>query len=324
MLRHCLYCGRELARDEGLEHLKHSVRVSFDPRRERVWSVCDRCHGWSLWPHDAGEDVLPRLERAAARRAHLLYQTDNVALLDADGRELIHIGRTQLPEEAWWRYGRQLRRRRAAYRSRLSLLGAATYAAVSYAGANLGLSRITGDFYPSEDLHADIMRWRWFGREAWSGRAPCPQCHSVLIRLFFYRTRFLLLLPSSERGLAIALPCSRCDPWTVDKVHRLDGEAAEQVLRRVLAYHNVQGASQDELADAIRLIEQAGSAENLVSGLAAERRSLYGLGRIRRLALEISVNANVERRRLAGEAAELEAGWREADDIAGIIEEELA
>jgi hypothetical protein len=324
MLRHCLYCGRELARDEGFEHLKHGVRVSFDPSRERVWSVCDRCHGWSLWPHDAGGEVLPRLERAVVDRAHLLYQTENVALLDANGRELIHIGRTQLPEEAWWRYGRQLRRRRAAYRSRLSLLGAATYAAVSYVGSNFGLSRITGDLYPSDDLHADIMRWRWFGREAWAGRAPCPQCHSVLIRLFFYRTRFLLLLPSTERGLSIALPCSRCDPWTMDKVHRLDGAAAEHVLRRVLAYHNVQGASQDELADAIGLIEDAGSAENLVSGLAAERRSLYGLGRIRRLALEISVNANVERRTLAREAAELEAGWRQAADIAGIIEEELA
>jgi hypothetical protein len=323
MLRHCLYCGRKLGHEEGLEHLKQRVRVSFDPARERVWSVCDRCHGWSLWPHDAGCEALPRLERAVVDRAHLLYQTENVALLDANGRELIRIGRTQLPEDAWWRYGRQLRRRRAAYRSRLSLLGAATYAAVSYAGSNLGLSRITGDFYQSDELYADIMRWRWFGRTAWAGRAPCPQCHSVLIRLFFFRTKFLILLPSAERGPSIALPCSRCDPWTVDKVHRLDGAAAEQVLRRVLAYHNVQGASQDELADAIRLIEEAGSAENLVSGLAAERRSLFGLGRIRRLALEISVNANVERRRLASEAAGLEAGWRQADEIAAIIEEEL-
>jgi hypothetical protein len=42
------------------------------------------------------------------------------------------------------------------------------------------------------------------------------------------------------------------------------------------------------------------------------------------LALEISVNTNAERRRLADEAAALEAGWREADDIVGIIEEELA
>ncbi|UCC72950.1 MAG: hypothetical protein JSV86_21820 [Gemmatimonadota bacterium] len=324
MLRHCLYCGRKLAHDEGLEHLRRGVRVSFDPARERVWSVCDRCHGWSLWPDDTSHEALPRLERDATDRAHLLYQTDNVALLEATGRELIRIGRTELPEEAWWRYGRQLRRRRAAYHSRLSMLGAATYAAVSYIGSNLGLSGITGDFYPPDDLYADIIRWRWFGRTAWAGRAPCPQCHSVLIRLFFYRTRFLILLPSAERGPSIALPCSRCDPWTVDKVHRLDGAAAEQVLRRVLAYHNVQGASQDELADAIRLIETAGSAENLVSGLAAERRSLFGLGRIRRLALEISVNANVERRRLAGEVAELEAGWRQADDIAQIIEEELA
>ncbi|NIR44277.1 MAG: hypothetical protein GWN99_09135 [Gemmatimonadetes bacterium] len=305
-----------------MESLRPGVRIAFDPERRRVWTVCDRCHGWSLWPHDERTSALERLERTA-HRARLLYQTANVALLEANGRELVRVGRPELPEEAWWRYGRELRRRQTSYRSRLSAVGAAAYAAISYLGANVGLQGITGDFHLEEDLYAGVLRWRRFGRTAWSGRAPCPNCRSVLLKLFYFRTRYLVLMPGSDGGLAIGLPCSRCDPWTEEKVHRLEGPAAERVLRRVLAYQNVKGASEHDLADAVGTIEKAGSARRLVSDLATDRTPLYELDRSRALALEISVNDSVERRQLAIEGAVLEEGWRRAEEVAAIIDEEL-
>jgi hypothetical protein len=320
MIEHCTFCGCPFWHD-GQESLQAGLRIAFDPGRGRIWTVCDRCHGWSLWPLEDRRHGLYRLERAASR-ARLLYRTDNVALLDANGLDLIRVGRTDLPEEAWWRYSRELRRRRARYESRLSKVGAATYAAVSYIGGNLGLTGITGDL-GQDDLYADVLRWRTFGRTAWSGRAPCPWCQSVLIRLLFFKSMSLVFLPGREHQLAVGMPCSRCDPWTIEKVHRFDGPAAESVLRRVLAYRNIEGATDKDLADAVHTIEAAGSAMHLVREMAAEPAPLYELGRTRCLALEISVNEAVERRQLALEGAAIEAAWRRAEELGAIIDEEL-
>jgi hypothetical protein len=322
MLRHCLYCSRSLSREGVLESLRAGVRLAFDSGQRRVWTICDRCHGWSLWPLEERAAALKHLERAADR-ATLLYQTENVALLEANGRELVQVGRPQLPEEAWWRYGRELRGRQISYKSRISLAGAAAYAAVSYVGANLGIQRITGDFHLEEDLYAGVMRWRRFGRTAWSGRAPCPSCRSVLLKLFYFRTKYLVLIKGDDGQLAIGLPCSRCDPWEDDKLHRLEGPAAERVLRRVLSYQNIKGASEEDLTDAVHNIEKVGSAARLVHRLTDDCTPLYELDKTDTLALEISVNENAERRQLAVEGAALEAEWRRAEELASIIDEEI-
>jgi hypothetical protein len=323
MLGYCLFCGQAFSPDDGADSLRAGVRIAFDPERGRIWAVCDRCHGWNLWPLEDRLPALYHLERSASR-ARLLYRTENIALLEAPGLELIRVGKTELPEEAWWRYGRELRRRRDRYQSRLSKVGAATYAAVSYVGVNLGFEGITGEFSLEDDVYADVMRWRTFGRTVWSGRAPCPQCQSVLIKLFFFRARFLRVIPGDDEQLTIGFPCARCDPWTVDKVHRLEGRAAEYVLRRVLAYQNIGGASKGELANAVEAVEEAGSAQQLVQSLAAGQVPLYGLDRTQSLALEISVNENVERRQLALEGAAIDAAWHGAERLAAIIDQELS
>ncbi len=305
-----------------LESLRGGVRLAFDSEQHRVWSVCDRCHGWSLWPREDRSAALSRLQQTA-RRGRLMFQTENVALLEANGRELIKVGRVALPEEAWWRYGRQLRRRQSSYKSRASLVGAGAYATLSYVGARIGLQDITGDFHLEEDLYAGVLRWRRFGRTAWSGRAPCPSCRSVLLKLFYFRTKYLVLLSGPDDQLAIGLPCTRCDPWDTDKLHRLEGPAAERVLRRVLAYQNIKGATEEQLTDAIHSIETAGSAHRLVRGLTAACMPLHELDRSSTLALEISVNETAERRQLEWEGAAIDAQWRRAEALASIIDREL-
>jgi hypothetical protein len=129
----------------------------------------------------------------AGDRARLLYQTDNIALFATPGLDLIRVGRAERAEEAWWRYGRALRRRHDRYTSSLTRIGAATYGAVSYVGSSLGFAGITGQFQYEEDTYADIVRWRSFGRTAWIGRAPCPHCRSVLLKLFFIKAGSLHL-----------------------------------------------------------------------------------------------------------------------------------
>lgn len=323
MFNQCLFCADILAGIGSDRERPAEGRVAFDPGRARVWTLCSRCHGWNLWPIEDRLEALEALERVAFDRARLLFQTEHIALLQAGDLELVRVGRAERREEAWWRYGRRLRERRDRYANPLSRVGAVAYLAVSNLGHGLGLERITGDFRTSPDRYADVLRWRRFGRTAWKGRAPCPRCCSVLIRLFFFKADALLLLPSDGNDPTIAMPCSRCDPWTVEKVHRFDTRTGQHVLRRVLAYQNIKGATERDLSRAVREIDEAGSTGAFLSRLAEEPTPLHDLPRSRRLALEISVNESAERRQLAREAATVEAGWRRAEELAAIIDEEL-
>ncbi len=322
MLRHCLYCGRRVVEFEPPGRWRVDGRLAFDPDRGRVWTVCRRCHGWSLWGRDDRLDALDQLERLAFH-ARLLYQTENVSLLERDGQELIRVGKARRREKAWWRYGRELRRRRTRYRSALSKVGALTYGAVSYLGSRLGLSGITGDIDWEVEPLADILRWRQFGLTAWSGRAACPYCHSVLLKLRYYATPSLYLLRGRDDRLAIGLPCARCDIWTIDRVHRLEGDTAQLVIRRVLAHQNIAGAGEDEVRAAAGMIEEAGSPRDVLNTLVTREKSLADLHPVEAVALEICVNESAERRQLAAEVAALESRWREADELATIIDREL-
>lgn len=321
MYRSCLYCDRPLT---GVgDGLRAGVRLAFDPERARVWTICDRCHGWNLWWPEDRVEALYELERISQRRARVLFETDHIALLETDERQMVRVGPAPRREEAWWRYGRRLRRRRRRFQSPLTRVGVATYSAVSSLGSSMGFSSLTGSFGDADDRQTEVLRWRRFGRTAWSGRATCPNCSSVLIRLFFLKSPDLILMPSDGGVASIGLPCIRCDSWSGDRTHRFDATAAEPVLRRVLAWYNIEGATTGELGRAVSLIEGAGSAESFIEGLATERRPLHSLERIRSVALEIAVNERAERARLAHAAAELDAGWRRAEELAGIIDEEL-
>lgn len=318
---HCLYCDRRLGGPADAARRPDGATLAFDPARERVWTVCERCRGWNLWWGDARRPALERLERSACDRGRVLYETSHIALLDIDGRRLVRVGRAPRREEAWWRYGRRLRRRHDWLHSPVTAVSAATYAAVSSLGRAVGLERLTGDFRGTEAPRLEIARWRRFGATAWQGRAPCPRCSSVLIRLFFFKSPDLILLPDRDGEVAVGLPCMRCDPWTVEKTYRFDPAAARTVLRRALAWHNLGGASRREVGRAVRLVTDAGGADGFTDRLAERRISLQSLGRAERLALEMAVNERAERRRLAGEAAALEAAWRHAEELASIVDE---
>ena len=319
----CLYCDHALGSPGARDGVRPGVRVAFDPERGRLWSVCDRCYGWNLWWQDARSDAIEALERTGRKRARVLYQTEHISLMEVGRRQLVRVGPAPRREETWWRYGRHLRRLRDRFRSPVTRLATATYSAVSSVGTSVGLSSVTGDFRRAIDRRVEILRWRRFGGTAWSGRAPCPNCGSVLIRLPFMTCTDLILMPGPGGAAAVGMPCSRCDHWTGEETHRFNVPTSEPLLRRVLAWHNIEGATNRELSGAADLIERAGSARALIRRFADERLPLYAMDRTDRLALEIAVNDRAERARLACVAASLEAGWRRAEELAAIIEEEL-
>ena len=323
MRSRCLYCGHTLGGATTLHSAARGVRIAFDPERERVWTICERCHGWNMWATAERPAVIETLERLAYDRARLLFQTDHVALLQAGDRELVRVGRPPRIEAAWWRYGATLRQRRDRFSSPATRVATATYSAVSSVGMMVGLSSVTGDFTRAANRTVEVLRWRRFGGTAWEGRAPCPSCGSVLIRLFFMKCGDLSLSRDEDGRTVIGMPCVRCDPWSGEETHQFAPGLVEPLLRRVLAWHNVNGATSGELKRAVRLVESAGPAEEYIERLAERGLPLYAMSRVERLALEMAVNDRAERSRLAARAARLEAEWRRADELATIIEEEL-
>jgi hypothetical protein len=123
--------------------------------------------------------------------------------------------------------------------------------------------------------------------------------------------------------LSVGVPCQRCDPWTPDKVYELHGDAAENVLRRLLAYQNIGGASERRIADAAGQIERAGSVGAFTEVVTGRRTSLWKLGPVGAIGLEIALNESVERRMLEMELRSIEFLWRREEELARIIDEEL-
>ncbi|MHC4925668.1 MAG: hypothetical protein ACYTG4_16595, partial [Planctomycetota bacterium] len=123
-----------------LAHMTRGRRIAYDPVEGRLWAVCDGCNRWNLRPVEEREAALYELERMARDHAKLVSHTANVSLLQAGPLELVRVGDAGMVEQSWWRYGRELRKRRASYKRVRSKVTAATFGAVAYVGDLLGLT----------------------------------------------------------------------------------------------------------------------------------------------------------------------------------------
>ncbi len=246
----------------------------------------------------------------------------NVRLVRLDGRTAVRIGDAELPERASWRYGATLRRRRKRFASPITQMGAALYGAANYLGECIGLADHSVRVKLDQDGRTDLVRWKQFGWAAWRGRRACPNCGSVL-RALLYINSWGLRPIATEEGVAVGVPCPRCDFWTPDKVYRLDGEEAETTLRRVLAYQHVRGAAEPLIHGAAEQIQRAGSVADYCRTVGLDGGSLWKMEPVRRVALEIAVNELLEHRRWSMGVKALVAKWRTEEELAHIQDTEL-
>ena len=319
----CLFCHKAFPENGRFPHFPRSRRIAYDPERGRLWAVCDACWRWNLPPIEDREGALYELERAARDSARTVARTANISLLQAGDVLLIRVGRAGLAEQSWWRYGRELRRRKAAVDSTGSRVATYTFGALAWVGDLVGLGDedVTIDWDDNPLL--DILRWRRFGWAAWHGRETCPHCRSTLRALRYDLTWWVFPLQGEDGHLEVGVPCPRCDPWTPENVYHLRGPHAENVLRRCLAYQNISGASERLIRDASRAIEEAGSAGEFALSATARRECLWKMRGPRALALEIALNESVEHRMLDLELRALDFLWRQEEELARIIDEEL-
>jgi len=237
----------------------------------------------------------------------------------------VRVGRANLSEEAWWRYGRELTgRKRSA--DRLGIAGVVAAGAVVAGGWATGGITMLGAWFlmgHAPDSLKDGARWFRFGGAAWRGARECGNC-GFTFRSLAYRDRGALgIFPGSEAGdIELVQRCPNCGQYR-DAGLRLQGQEAERTLRRVLAYHHFAGASERRVVSAARLIQEAGSPQDLTRIVVKDGRRLGDLQRTGAIALEIAANESVEQHLLELELAELEAHWRREEELAEIVDGEL-
>jgi hypothetical protein len=319
MLSRCIYCHLPLTENQTLENFRIGRRIAFDPDRGRLWAICGSCRRWNLAPIEERWEALEELEKLTRDRGRLLSQTDHIALFRLDEMDIVRVGRAKLMEEAWWRYGQELQRRR----SRSRLMTAAEIAL--YMGAmsltSVGIFWFGGGGQPIHNL----VRWRKFGSTAWRGEKFCRRCGRTIREVSFKQAAHLIVQPSTDETVSLDLRCKRCGFRNVDGGVSFGGADAERMLRRVLAYHNFSGAPEQRVKDAVRMIDYAGSAHQLIRSL-GERSFKVMDGKKQKesvIALEIAINDEAERELLELELAELEARWREEEELAAIVDGEL-
>ncbi|HEX2205224.1 MAG TPA: hypothetical protein VHG91_18085 [Longimicrobium sp.] len=318
MFTRCIFCHATFPENDTLEHFRRAGRVAFDPARGRLWALCGTCHRWSLAPIEERWEALDELEKVVTDRGRTLAQTDNIALVRAGDLEVVRVGKAQLVEEAWWRYGREFQQRRKRSYVIQAAEGVAWIAAsVATGGAMVGMY--------GAGLSVNLARWWRFGSVAWKGSAACATCGAPLEELKFKETGKLMLRADGEGEVSFLRRCATCRAG-YGKGPVITGAAAERLLRRSLAWRNFSGATEQQVREATAAIEQAGSAGRLTRYLAQDGVRLDKLQRhhASAVALEIAANEDTERRLLEMEVAALEARWKEEEEIAAIADRELS
>lgn len=323
MFTRCLFCHKPFPESGQLAYMPRGRKIAYDPVKGRLWAVCEGCHRWNLAPVEEREGALYELERIARDFARPMGHTANISLLQAGPLTLIRVGEASLVEQAWWRYGRELEKRKASFESRRSKVTAYTFGAMQYVSEMIGFSDGDVPINWDDTPVADVLRWRRFGWAAWHGRETCPFCKSTLRALRYDLGWWVFPLRGEDGRLGVGIPCQRCDPWTPEKVYSLHGDVAENVLRRLLAYQNIGGASERRITDAVKAIEHAGSAGEFALGITKNRESLWKMGATGTIGLEIALNESVEKRMLDLEVRALHFMWNKEEELALIMDQEL-
>lgn len=307
----CAFCNAALDGDGGPSGLGVGRRLAFDEWRGRLWVVCPKCARWNLTP------LNDRLERiaalaAAARSARVMAASDQVALLRWRRYELIRVGRPPRVELASWRYGERLA---ARHRERAKVVVPLTLAAVGVGiAANVALGGSFGFFIWSMRDAGDWMYVQLVGRRRVPLVEPpiCAHCGRVLT-LRARHIQFARVIPDTRHEIGVLVSCPDCRR----EAALLVGPEAEAALRRGLAFLNVRRASRRRAADAARVVDRSGGPDRLIRDVARRELTLRSLQPERQLALEMAVDEQAE-------LAQLEAQWREAEELAGIADGTLS
>ncbi len=278
--------------------------------------VCPKCERWNLPLEDRWE-AIEECERSF-RACRLRMSSDNVGLAKLkEGLVLVRIGEPLRPEFAAWRYGDQFgrRRKRAII---YTTAGVAVFAAVTAGAAAAGVAVGAFAGLPNAIINS-----------------------SIKLKVTTEDGRTLKLdKEKMDNSKLFVDPAS--DEWTLDlKVKGgreiLQGAEAMRVAGLVLPKMNYMAGSKQTVEDAVSQIEMVGdpvaylervphdlSQQDRLKGVKPKKQGLINsLPKPTKLALEMALHEEQERRALAGELKGLEMAWRAADEVAQIADDLL-
>ncbi|MEP6491233.1 MAG: hypothetical protein ABJF01_01055 [bacterium] len=326
----CLFCNKPLGSNESLETFPIGKRLAFDPAKGRLWVVCTSCERWNLTPLEERWEAIEQAEKLYSDTRRRV-STDNIGLAKMrDGTTLVRIGTPMRPEFAAWRYGDQFGRRRTRQ--------------MAIAGA--GVVAMTGLVVGGAVAGVGIGGFGWLlSRAVTNIVSGAPETVVAKIKIeggkvLHVRRRHLgesTIHRTDDGSMALHL---RYKNGSADFV----GREAERIAAIVIPKVNRFGGDKKAVAAAVQEIEADGGAEKFLDRLAqvssvytlphvpnaprkwrtgfgpssAMKKGLFGLPASQRLALEMALHEETERRALEGELGELERAWRDAEEIAAI------
>lgn len=306
----CIYCHKPLGRNESIEHFPVGRRLAFDGAKGRLWVVCRSCERWNLSPLETRWEAIEECERAFGE-TRLRVSTDNIGLARlGEGLELVRVGAPQRPEFAAWRYGDQFgRRRRRAYLIGGGVAVAVGAVVVGASAAGIGIGSFGGLWGNIPNL---INATRKVKLRAADGR-------TLTVR----GTEF-------SRARIVGDPATGAPQLSVKVKRNIEvfhGDEALRLAGRLLPAINASGGRKRTVQEAVRDLEARRGSEGFLDQYFGTTGPVDRKGRPKpvsalpaptRLALEMALHEEAERRAIQGELAILEAAWREAEVIANI------
>ena len=310
----CIFCRKPLGTNGVIETFPVGRRLAFDAHRGRLWVVCRKCERWNLTPLEERWEAVEDCERIF-RDTRLRVSTENIGLArHREGLTLVRIGEPLRPEFAAWRYGDQFGKRRR----RTALYTAGVLGVAAAGGVVVGLT-----------VSASVLFMLLVGTP-WQQRRkvveiPRDGRRTMVLRSLDVSTTRLCL---SEDGADLRLQVANFSSIYGEQIW-LEGEEARRVAAVILPAINKAGGKKRTVRDAVDLIEAAGTPERLVIDLASaddfkmndgSPGFVWKMPEPTRLALEMALHEEQERRALEGELWVLEQAWKEAEEIAGIAD----
>ena len=305
MFKTCMFCNRPLGTNEVIEHFPVGRRLAFDAERGRIWVVCRKCERWNLSPLEERWEAVETCERLF-RDTRVRVSTENVGLAKhPEGLELVRIGRPMRPEFAAWRYGDQFGRRRK--RALLYTLAGT----VAVGGIVLG-SAVTGGS-PLFGYHA----WRVWTLSRTQAKLRTDDGRVIKLKKpDLLRTR----LRPADHGFRLSILKGKKQEW-------FEGAEAKRLVGQIIPRMNRMGGKKHTVQAAVREIERHGHPDDFLADVVTGDR-FRGRARVpgyidkmpapTKLALEMALHEEQERRALEGELWRLQRAWEEAEEIAAI------
>ncbi len=335
MFRRCIACNADLGGNEALEAFPVGKRLAFDAAKGRLWVVCPACKQWNLSPLEERWDAIEAAEKLY-RDTKKRVTTDEVGLARAaDGTDLVRIGAPQRPEFAAWRYGERFVRRRTKH---LALVAGGIAAGGALLAGGVAAGAVTAG-----SIH--ILTWAIRGvrhgyrRLRVATRYEDDEGRRHLITLAHARRAALVQDDASGWRLEVPTVLATGDMrerlfGSLLRPLDLRGPDAFRALGQLLPHVNASGARPEQVQHAVAQLEGGESLAALATRAARTPRgeislsgtaptlpaSLRDLPVELRLALEMALHEDDERRWLEGKLDDLTDRWREAEEVAAIAD----